>query len=123
MIRAYLAALAAADADAVNALFDDHALVEIPFLKPNRLVGKTEIGAGHRAIFATLDSFEFHLATVDSNATHAIAEGRLRFSRDGGCGQELAAGLVAELGENGLQRLSLYSDARNIRPWSDEAIL
>ena len=123
MLQAYLQALSAGDAPAAAALFDERALLEIPFLRPNRLVGAAEIGKAHRAIFATLDSLEFEAIAIDSDASHAIAEGTLRFSRAGDKPRTLAAGVVAETGVGGLRRISLYCDARNIRPWSDEAIL
>jgi len=122
LLRNYLQAISSGDADAIAALLDERALVEMPFLKPNRLIGKSEIDKGHREIFATLDAFDFKALTIEANATHAIAEGRLEFSRAGGESQQLAAGIVAEACGGSLQRLSIYCDTRNIRLWSDKTI-
>ena len=122
-LQAYLRALACGDAGAAAEMFDGRALLEIPFLKPNRLVGTAEIAEAHRAIFARLDSLTFDIHALHSNETHAIAEGRLCFSRDGSEAHSFAAGIVAETVAGDLLRISLYCDARNVRPWSDEAIL
>jgi len=123
LLRDYLQAISIGDVDALVALLDEHAMAEIPFLKPNRLIGKSEIEKGHSAIFATLDSLEFKPLNIEANATHAISEGSLEFRRDGGESQQLTAGIVAEASDGNLQRLSIYCDARNIRPWSDKTIL
>lgn len=123
LLQKYLQTISSGDTDALGALFEDQALLEIPFLKPNRLVGKTEIKKGHREAFASLDALGFKTLNIESNATQVIAEGRLEFRRDGGELQQHEAGIVAEAPGGKLQRLSLYCDARNIRPWSDKSIL
>ena len=123
LLQEYLQTVSSGDVDAIGALFEDQALLEIPFLKPNRLVGKSEIHKGHREIFTTLEAIDFKPLNIESNATQVIAEGRLEFKRDGGESQQLEAGIVAEAPGGKLQRLSIYCDARNIRQWSDKSIL
>ena len=123
LLQEYLQTVSSGDVDAIGALFEDQALLEIPFLKPNRLVGKAEIHKGHREIFTTLDAIDFKPLNIESNATQVIAEGKLEFKRDGGESQRLEAGIVAEAPDGKLQRLSIYCDARNIRQWSDKSIL
>jgi hypothetical protein len=123
LLQIYLQTISSGDANAIGTLFEDRALVEIPFLKPNRLVGQVEINKGHSQIFETLDSVDFKPLNIESNATQAIAEGSLEFKRDGGDLLQLEAGIVAEAGDGKLQRLSIYCDARNIRQWSDKSIL
>lgn len=123
LLQEYLQTISSGDVDAIGALFEDQALLEIPFLKPNRLVGKAEINKGHREIFTALDSVDFKALNIESNATQVIAEGRLEFKRAGGELQQLEAGIAAEAPDGKLQRLSLYCDARNIRQWSEKSIL
>jgi ketosteroid isomerase-like protein len=123
LLQDYLQAISSGDVDAMVALLDERALVEIPFLKPNRLIGKSEIEKGHREILATLDSIDFKPTNIEANSRHAIAEGSLEIRRDGGETRHIAAGIVAEASDGILQRLSLYCDARHIRQWSDKTIL
>ena len=122
LMQGYLAALSTQDIDAIQQMSGAHCLVEIPFLKPNRLVGTAEIVKAHREIFANLEEIHFSVDSSQSNARHAIAEGRLEVQRDAEK-QSYAAGLVAEADGAVLGRISLYCDARNVRPWSDKAIL
>ena len=121
-LRDYLQAMAAKNTDAIASLFDKRALLEIPFLKPNRLIGDREIDKAHRQIFASLESILFTPENIASDGRQAIAAGRLEFTRGGGECRRLDAALVAEAAAGNLQRLSLYCDARNLRPWSDRAI-
>jgi hypothetical protein len=123
VLDAYVSAVEARDPAAVTRLFDARALVEIPMLRPNRLVGAREIEKGHAATFETLQDIAFDLKPALANATHAIAEGVLKTRRATGEEETLTVGIVAEAGEGGLTRLSLHCDARNLRLWSDRTIL
>jgi len=118
----YIGALAARDLDAVERLMCAHSLVEIPFLKPDRLVGLREISEAHGDMFSNLERIEFSAEHILCDASHAIAEGRLCVQR-GAQTSEYAAGLTIELQDDRLQRVSLYADARNSRLWSDRSIL
>ena len=118
----YLEALSAQNTDAIQQMSGAHSLVEIPFLKPNRLIGTAEIVKAHREIFANLEGVRFIVDNSEANSSHAIAEGRLEVHRDGQR-QSYAAGLVVEADGDGPGRISLYCDARNVRPWSDKSIL
>ncbi len=123
LLQDYLTAFERKDIERIETLSADHCLVEIPFLKPNRLVGKTEILKGLSEIFATLESIEFKLDNIEANDNQVIAEGVLKVARTGEDRQGYQLGLVAEAKSGLLQRVSLYCDARNVRPWSDKSIL
>jgi len=123
LLQQYLSALNSKNIDAIEQICGSHSLLEIPFIKPNRLLGNTEIVKAHRQIFANLESIEFSLSATESSGSHAIGAGELRFTRGDGSSETLAAGIVAEAEEAGLLRISLYCDARSIRPWSDKTIM
>ena len=123
LLQSYLEALTAKDIDSIENLFGNHCLLEIPFIKPNRLVGKAEIVEAHREIFGNLTIIEFKPSHIHNTEIHAIAEGELAFTRDGDAKQSIQAAIVAEVDRDRSQRISLYCDARNIRPWSDKTIL
>ena len=123
LLQDYLSALSSKNIDAIACICDSHSLVEIPFLKPNRLCGNAEIIKAHGEIFANLESIDFSLANIEASDSHAIGAGQLRFTRADGNSEFLAAGIVAEAGAEKLARVSLYCDARNLRPWSDKSIM
>lgn len=123
LLLSYVSALHAKNMQALSSLIDDTSLVELPFLKPTRLIGRREIMAAHSEIFETLDRMAFELSGPLEKARHAIAEGVLRVHRKSGETQSHRIGLVAETAGHVLARISLYGDARNIRPWSDRTIL
>lgn len=118
----YIDALAARDLDAIEQMMCAHSLVEIPFLKPDRLVGNHEISKAHGDIFSNLEHIEFSVEHILCDASHAIAEGRLQLRRAAQT-SEYAAGLTVALQDGQLQRVSLYADARYSRLWSDRSIL
>jgi len=122
LMQRYLEALSNQDLDAIRQMSGSRSLVEIPFLKPNRLFGGSEIVKAHEEIFANLDSVRFVVEHSADNGVCAIAEGTLEVRRDGR-EQRHQAGLVAESGDDGIGRVSLYCNARNVRLWSDKTIL
>lgn len=123
ILQNYVTALAAKDLDAIGQMMSARSLIENPFVKPNRLLGKTEILKAHVEFFSCLEKIEIHLANTESNDHHAIGEGRLEITRPGEDKQSLQVGIVAEAVAGELARISLYCDARNIRLWSDKTIL
>ena len=123
LLQDYLAALTSKRIDAIENLTGATTIVEIPFLQPTRLVGQAEVTKAHREIFANLESIRFDLDNCEANASHAIAAGRLEVVRNGTERQHFQAGIVCEIGAGGTRRISLYCDARNVRPWSDKTIL
>ena len=123
MLEQYVRAFEARDAGAVAEMMNRHGLVEIPMLKPNRLVGGMEIERGHVAAFETIVEARFRLGEAAENGEQAIATGALSVKRVGGEERTTPVGIVAEMADGGLQRVSLYLDARNQRLWSDKAIL
>lgn len=123
LLQDYASALSRLDSEALDSLFGSDTLLEIPFLKPGRLVGSTEIAAGHREMLANLEAADCRIEHCLVDGSHAIAEGILEVTRHGDVPRNLAIGLVAEYGDTGLRRLSLYSDTRGLRRWSDKRIL
>ena len=119
----YVAALQNKDIKSVAPLIGHHTLVEIPFMRPNRLVGQHEISKAHADIFETLDSIDFVLGTPLEKDCFAIAEGELWVQRKSGEEYTHQIGIVAQTGGEILTRISLYADARDIRMWSDRTIL
>ena len=119
----YVAALQNKEIESVTPLIGHHTLVEIPFMRPNRLVGRFEISKAHAEIFETLDNIDFVLGTPLEKDRFAIAEGELRVQRKSGEEYTLQIGIVAQTDGEILTRISLYADARDIRMWSDRTIL
>ena len=119
----YVAALEKKDIKSVAPLIEHHTLVEIPFMRPNRLVGQQEISKAHADIFEALDSIDFVLGTPLEKDRFAIAEGELRVQRKSGEEYTHQIGIVAQTNGEILTRISLYADARDIRMWSDRTIL
>ena len=122
LMQRYLEALSSKDIDAIRQLSGPRSLVEIPFLKPNRLIGDREIVKAHEQIFANLESVRFVIEHSADNGAQAIAEGRLEVRR-AGQDQGYAAGIVSESDAEGIGRVSLYCNARNVRLWSDKTIV
>jgi hypothetical protein len=122
LLQSYANALSRLDGEALDSLFGSDTLLEIPFLKPGRLVGSTEIAAGHREILANLEAVDCRIEHCLADAGHAIAEGQLEVTRRGEAARRLAIGMVAECGDAGLRRLSLYCNTRGLRRWSDKTI-
>ena len=122
LLQDYLAALSTQNISAIEKLSSAHSLVELPFLKPNRLLGTAEIVKAHREIFANVEKINFEENSRQANASHAIADGQLEVRRDGK-NQSFAAAIVTAANGSEIGRVSLYCDARNIRLWSDKTIL
>ncbi len=123
VLQAYLSALKAKDLDAIGEMSTAHSLFELPFLKPNRLVGKAEIVKAHAEIFANLSAIEISLANTGDSDDHAIGEGQLCFTRNNGDSESMPTGIAAVVHNDELVRISLYCDARNIRLWTDKTIM
>lgn len=123
LLQDYLSALSAQDIESIEDLCLSLTLLEIPFLKPNRLVGRAEIARAHRDIFASLQSLCFETRATLADDNHAIAEARLEINRRDGGVESFEVGIVAETADGELRRISLYGDARNFRPWVDRRIM
>ena len=122
LLQDYASALSRLDGDALDGLFGSDTLLEIPFLKPGRLVGGTEIAAAHREILANLEAVDCRIGHCLADGRYVIAEGRLEVTRRGDRPRGLDIGMVAECGDAGLRRLSLYCNTRGLRRWSDKTI-
>lgn len=122
LLQDYAKALSRLDRQALDGLVGDDTLLEIPFLKPGRLIGRTEIAAAHREILDNLEAIDCSIVHSLAGDGHAIAEGRLDVTRRGDTTQSLEFGMVVECDDSGMRRLSLYCDTRNLRRWSDRMI-
>jgi len=122
-LTTYCTAFASQDAHTVADLFAARGLYEIPFVK-NRLVGRAEIAAGLAAMFEVVDCCKIDVTGIRSIGRVAIGEGRLtaELSR-GGETLDTPFGIVAEVEDDKLARLSVYLDARPYRLWADGPIL
>lgn len=122
-LLAYAGAFAAQDLDFIDDSVTKSSLVEIPMLVPNRLHGHAEIKAGHAQSFNSITSASFELSEpLEANGV-AIAEGILKVERQNAKSETHSLGIVTEVEDGKIRRLSLYFDARHLRPWSDKTIL
>ncbi|MFT7531781.1 MAG: ketosteroid isomerase-like protein [Gammaproteobacteria bacterium] len=120
----YVGAFESRDANCIASLTGDGVLVELPLIKPNRLFGKSEIERGHLATFESITDAAFSIdGEVAENHEAAICIGKIRISRMGGDIEQHDMGVVAQLTNDKLSRISLYFNSRNIRRWSDKSIL
>ncbi len=120
----YIGAFESGDAKCIATLTEDGVLVEVPLLKPNRLFGSSEIERGHKATFNSIKDATFFIdGEVADNDEAAICLGNITITRLSGEVDQHDIGVVAQLTNNKLSRISLYLNSRNIRRWSDESIL
>lgn len=122
-LLSYVGAFESKDAGFIERTTASGALIEIPMLKPNRLVGQAEIRAGHEQSFATIKTAAFEISPPAANDRISIAVGTLSIERVNGQRDTHPLSIVAETDSGNLRRLSLYFDARYYRLWSDKAIL
>jgi len=122
-LLAYCVAIKARDLESLASLFGDSVLLELPFVKPHRLFGRTEILAAHQQAFDNLEFMQMELDEIVASGSFAIAEGELRYRWKTGEQQSRQLGAVAEMKGDELRRISLYCDARNARLWSDTTIM
>ena len=123
-IRAYCTAFDHRDVEAIAALFAANGLYEMPFLKPGRLIGAAEIRAGIGRAFEVVSTSTTSIRQITKLGAQAIAEGALTadIPRDG-ASITVPLALVAESGDDGLARLTVYCDARPYRLWSDGPVM
>jgi hypothetical protein len=118
----YLQAFSARDTKCVANCFAGSAVLELPMVKPNRLVGLAEIETAHNLAFQTLSKATFEINEMLTTGTHAIASGKLTVvcrEKD-----ELHTfALACECTATGFSRVSWYLDSRGQRLWSDKAVL
>ena len=122
-LKTYCTAFAARDSRTIVDLFASGGLYEIPFLK-NRLVGHAEIAGGLDAMFAVVETCAIDIDKIRATERVAIGEGRLTASLNrNGETVDTPFGVVAEVADGKLARLSVYLDARPYRLWADGPIL
>ena len=118
----YLQAFAARDTRKVAVCFAGSAILELPTLKPGRLVGLAEIEAAHSLAFQTLSMAEVEINEISATGALAFASGKLTVvcrGRD----EVYPFALASECVASGLSRASWYFDSRGQRLWSDRAVL
>jgi len=120
----YIGAFESLDEKCIATLTGDGVLIEVPLLKPNRFFGYSEIERGHKAAFNSIENTSFCIDDeVAENDDAAIFLGRVKVTRINGNVDLHDVGIVAQLTDDKLSRISLYFNSRNIRRWSDESIL
>ena len=123
-IAAYIAAFQNLDSDALAASAGQNGLVEVPLIKPSRLFGRSEIRRGHSAAFQEIVKAEFVSdKPIAESDDAAIWLGTLNIQRNKSAPESHEIGIVAQPGDEGASRISLYFNSRGIRRWADETIL
>ena len=123
-ITQYIDGFSQSDNDKLAGLFGERTLLELPLVKPTRLVGRDEICRAHAEIFT-------NVATATFTATHgpceqaqaAIWVGELAVTRIDKSRQSHRVAMVATTTEGKLDRLTIHLNARNTRRWADASIL
>jgi len=121
-LLAYAGAFAEKDLEFIRSAISEETLLELPMVKPCRLLGESEIFSAHSETFKSISSAAFELHSPIEKGSLAIAEGVLKVSR-AGKEETHPLGIVAETNNGKLKRVSLYFDARHYRLWSDKTIL
>jgi hypothetical protein len=121
-LKDYLQAFSERDMKCVAGCFVGSAVLELPMVRPNRLVGLAEIEAAHDFAFQALSKVVVETNEILPMGNRAITSGRLTVACRGRDEVHPFA-LVSECAATGLIRVSWYLDSRGYRPWSDEAVL
>ncbi len=123
LFKGYCDNFNARNIDALVALFWPYALFEMPLLG-QRIVGASEIRAGHQRIFDLSEYAEIDISAIKSSGPVIIAEGVLesKLVRDNGPVEMPLAMTMQDEGRK-IVRLSIYLDARPYRLWADGPIL
>jgi hypothetical protein len=118
----YLGAFAARDSRRVVSCFLPHGSLELPMMRPGRLVGAGEIAAAHTLAFENLEKVILKTHEVADSDGAAMICGELEVTCRGK--EEIHAFAIASEGTaQGLSRVSWYFDSRRHRYWSDKAVL
>jgi len=118
----YLNAFADRDPGRIAKCFLPLACVELPLMRPGRLVGIEEIVTAHNLAFESLEKVSLKTHTVADSEAVAMLSGELRVICRGR--EEIHAFAIASQGTpQGLSRASWYFDSRRHRYWSDKPVL
>jgi len=123
LFKSYCASFNARDLERLVSLFWPYALFEMPLLG-QRIVGTSEIHAGHRRIFDLSEYAEIDISAIKASGPVIIAEGMLesKLLRDNRPVEMPLAMTMQDEGRK-IVRLSVYLDARPYRLWADGPIL
>jgi len=116
-------AYGARDADTLLEALAPGCLYEMPLLR-SRMVGRHEIAEGLRLAFAATTGCTMAITRIRESGDTAIAEGVMtaQLARERET-VEVPFALVAQAGEGGINRISVYLDAKPFRLWADGPIL
>lgn len=123
LFKSYCERFNARDLDPLVALFWPYALFEMPLLG-QRIVGASEIRAGHERIFDVSEYAEIDISAIKTSGPVIIAEGTLesKLIRDS-VPVEMPLAMTMQDEGRKIVRLSVYLDARPYRLWADGPIL
>jgi len=123
LFKRYCASFNARELDPLVSLFWPYALFEMPMLG-QRIVGASEIRAGHQRIFDLSEYVEIDISTSKTSGPVIIAEGMLesKLVRDS-APVEMPLAMTMQSVDGRIVRLSAYLDARPYRLWADGPVL
>ena len=123
LFQSYCASFNARKLDPLVSLFWPYALFEMPLLG-QRIVGASEIRAGHQRIFDLSEYAEIDISAIKASGPVIIAEGTLesKLLRDNRA-VEMPLAMTMQDVDGRIVRLSIYLDARPYRLWADGPIL
>ena len=123
LFKSYCARFNARELDPLVSLFWPYALFEMPLLG-QRIVGASEIRAGHQRIFDVSTSACIEISALKTSGPIIIAEGMLesKLIRDNKAVEMPLAMTMQDEGQK-IVRLSVYLDARPYRLWADGPVL
>lgn len=122
-IALHNAAYETRDPDALLDALAPGCLYEMPLLR-SRMVGRAEIAEGLRLALAATTRCVLETGREREAGDLAMAEGTMTadLTREGTTAT-LPYAIVAEAGEGGISRISLYLDARPFRLWADGPVM
>lgn len=123
LFQRYCASFNARELDHLVSQFWPYALFEMPLLG-QRIVGASEIRAGHQRIFDLSEYAEIDISAIKASGPVIIAEGTLesKLLRDNRA-VEMPLAMTMQDVDGKIVRLSVYLDARPYRLWADGPIL
>jgi hypothetical protein len=122
-IALHNAAYASRDAGALLDALAPGCLYEMPLLR-SRMVGRAEIAEGLRLAFAATSRCALEITRERHSGAAALVEGVMtaELVREKTTAA-LPFAMVAESGQGGITRMSLYLDARPFRLWADGPVM
>ena len=122
-IALHNAAYESRDASALLDALAPGCLYEMPLLR-SRMVGRAEIAEGLRLALTATTRCSLEISRSRETDSVALVEGVMtaRLAREGTTAT-LPFAMVAQAGESGISRISLYLDAKPYRLWADGPVM